>query len=403
MHTDTKALNTYLQKCNYSDKVGPYLNSELFCTGAKNYQHLEYDPVINSRAHKVGNRSQISTKKLKTQYFKFVTNLAYKDSLDDDDRLSLTYYLLLQDRIDEAIKMFSTVDIMGNDDLTCQLQYDYISAYLDFFNTDITLARDIAEKYVDYPLPDWDKKFKNIRSQISDIDDNTFTIDGEDDKQEKLKGIYCFRLLTVEKHFSYDIFEDQIHLEHRNLDSEEAKLKVYMMDIELLFSSSPFMKKDLGQFSFIKPNIQEMISLKRKHEGEVPEEPERKRLKISKTVIDLPEKCKNKNVMIELSAEDDELSKVVPNFSNNLDVILYPRKGLLRVCTKDTDVPLPGCYIKVFAKSTAEKFHKDGYTDLRGVFDYRTTRNCNKSVNKFAILILTETHGSTIKEVDNKY
>jgi hypothetical protein len=44
-------------------------------------------------------------------------------------------------------------------------------------------------------------------------------------------------------------------------------------------------------------------------------------------------------------------------------------------------------------------FFKDGYTDLRGRFDYVTKSQSNLSnINKFALFVLSEEHGSIIKE-----
>jgi hypothetical protein len=56
--------------------------------------------------------------------------------------MSAAYYLLLQDRIEEGRDMFARIDVtkmkneakaMGLVD-EAQLQYDYITAYLDFYN-----------------------------------------------------------------------------------------------------------------------------------------------------------------------------------------------------------------------------------------------------------------------------
>jgi len=45
------------------------------------------------------------------------------------------------------------------------------------------------------------------------------------------------------------------------------------------------------------------------------------------------------------------------------------------------------------------KFYKDGYTDLRGRFDY-TSLNTNEidRVSRFAILILSPTDGAVVRE-----
>lgn len=43
-------------------------------------------------------------------------------------------------------------------------------------------------------------------------------------------------------------------------------------------------------------------------------------------------------------------------------------------------------------------FFKDGYTDLRGRFDYVTkSRGTLNNLKKFALFVLSEEHGSVIK------
>ena len=45
------------------------------------------------------------------------------------------------------------------------------------------------------------------------------------------------------------------------------------------------------------------------------------------------------------------------------------------------------------------KFYKDGYTDLRGRFDY-TSLSTNELdfVKKFSLLVLSEEHGAVVRE-----
>ena len=45
------------------------------------------------------------------------------------------------------------------------------------------------------------------------------------------------------------------------------------------------------------------------------------------------------------------------------------------------------------------KFYKDGYTDLRGRFDYASVSTLDKQpISRFAVLVLSEEHGATIRE-----
>ena len=59
-------------------------------------------------------------------------------------------------------------------------------------------------------------------------------------------------------------------------------------------------------------------------------------------------------------------------------------------------------YVKVYAKLAdgSVKFHKDGYTDLRGRFDYVSVNTPERqAIERFAILVLSEDRGAAIREV----
>lgn len=92
--------------------------------------------------------------RFKEQYARFLEVMCYKRAPDVSDKLSMTYYLLLQDRVDEALLCFNKI----SKDVTtfstaCQIQYDYMAAYLDLFNDSPTLAPKIAAKHANYPVP----------------------------------------------------------------------------------------------------------------------------------------------------------------------------------------------------------------------------------------------------------
>jgi hypothetical protein len=62
---------------------------------------------------------------------------------------------------------------------------------------------------------------------------------------------------------------------------------------------------------------------------------------------------------------------------------------------------LPATYVKVYARDRggAVSFYKDGYTDLRGWFDYATlSTNELDSVERFAILVCSDHAGAAILE-----
>ena len=65
--------------------------------------------------------------------------------------------------------------------------------------------------------------------------------------------------------------------------------------------------------------------------------------------------------------------------------------------------PIPRTYIKVYArlKDGRVTFYKDGYTDLRGRFDYASLSTDKLDhVQRFAILVLSDEYGAVIRESD---
>jgi hypothetical protein len=74
---------------------------------------LEYNPMINSRAHKIGkdNQRHILNKTFRQTYDQFLQTMALKRELSFEDKMVYVYYLQLQDRIPEAIKLFNQLEL----------------------------------------------------------------------------------------------------------------------------------------------------------------------------------------------------------------------------------------------------------------------------------------------------
>lgn len=82
------------------------------------------------------------------------------------------YYLQLQDRIPEAIKLFKKLDIK-NLEHSLKIQYDYLSAYFDIFTgaeDGYKIARTIIREYDNYPVQNWKMMFLAIEDLINDFD-----------------------------------------------------------------------------------------------------------------------------------------------------------------------------------------------------------------------------------------
>jgi len=73
---------------------------------------LEYDAMINARAHKIGQTGghKILNRTLRETYDNFLQSLACKRRMSYEDRLIMIYYFQLQDRIKEACSLFQALD-----------------------------------------------------------------------------------------------------------------------------------------------------------------------------------------------------------------------------------------------------------------------------------------------------
>jgi hypothetical protein len=84
-----------------------------------------------------------------------------------------------------------------------------------------------------------------------------------------------------------------------------------------------------------------------------------------------------------------------------MNVRLLESYGQLLAVDSATGKGLPKVYVKVYARHAdgTVKFRKDGYTDLRGRFDYASVSTPEpQPITRFAILALSEDRGALIQE-----
>jgi hypothetical protein len=65
--------------------------------------------------------------------------------------------------------------------------------------------------------------------------------------------------------------------------------------------------------------------------------------------------------------------------------------------------PLSKVYVKCFSKNNSSqvKFYKDGYTDMRGTFDYASLNlESQKGISKFALLVSSKENGAKLLQVN---
>ncbi|MBF0502442.1 MAG: hypothetical protein HQM09_20055 [Candidatus Riflebacteria bacterium] len=396
-HNDLAPAREFMKHSAYAQMCGLVIESPLLTLNPVErftYQHREYLPLVNPRAHQLGKQRKILNKQLFDQYNMLLSCLQYKRALDDADRLAVAYYMLLQDRIDEGAAFFAKVkqpDIVGS------IQYDYMKAWLAFCNEKPGEARETALKYQEYPVDKWRNFFRDVLAQADEIEGRAAkVIDSEDRDQNQT------RLADTEPSFDFVVENRKIAIQWANL--ENVRVNYYLMDLELLFSRNPFVQEVTGQFSVIRPNESVEVALVPGAGNPATAAPTASgtaaNVVATRTMtMDLPEKYRDSNVMIEITASGVTHAKAY--YPNSLGVQVIEKYGQVRVGEGKSGAPLARAYIKVYArmKGGEVRFYKDGYTDLRGRFDYASLSTSElDDVERFSILVLSEKHGSIVRE-----
>ncbi len=379
-HNDAPAIRQYLQFVDdFVRQCGDWLDSPLLTIDPivrKTYEQMDYRPLVNARVGQFKRNREILNDRFLAQYERLLKILSYRRQLDDTDLMTITYYLLLQDRVDEALAFFGRVNA---DRLETRLQYDYLAAYLDFSKSQPKQARQIAARYADYPVERWREAFANVVNQADEINRPEVKVaDNQDRTQLQTSEAAATPALD------FTIEAKKVRLDYQRLKTVEVSY--YLMDIELLFSRNPFVQGESKQFAQIVPNVTQTV--------ELPAD-------ATQFAFDLPEELVNSNVLVEIAGAGVARSQVY--YSNALGVQLTENYGQVRVTLPDKQTPLAKVYVKVYARLQGGevRFYKDGYTDLRGRFDY-TSLNTNELdvVERFALLILSEDRGAIIREAN---
>lgn len=397
----TEPMNGFLNQC------GRYFANSLITLDPierRSYEHLEYSPLVNQRAHRVGSEWRVANPAVLQEYTQLLHILAFKPQLDAMDSMSVTYFLFLQDRVEEALARFKAIDATK---LPTRLQHDYFQCYAAFYEGELASARGIAAKYADHPVPRWKTLFADVTSQLDEIEGKDVE-GGETGKPDREKQ--QAELAASEPSFDFKVENKTIALNWRNLG--EVTLNYYLMDPEFSFSSNPFVSQDSGRFSIIKPNKTATQELPKGRDT---------------LEVALPAEYAKANVLVEVIGAGQR--KTQAYHANTLKLSLAENYGRLETRDSTNDKPLPKAYVKVYAKlkNGTLRFFKDGYTDLRGRFDYASLNGSENvvprpvpyeaapangldyqmlkpaelnEIEKLALLVLSDTHGATVKEVN---
>ena len=379
-HNVTGVVREYLKhREDFLSQCGRWIDCELVSLDPVErhwYQHLEYAPLVNARTHQLGRERSILNDRFRSQYDGFLWLSAYKPELNDEDQLAVAAYLFLQDRIDEALAWLEKVDA---NQLTTRLQYDYLAAYAALYRGDVAEAGRISTARLEHPVDRWRERFAAVDAQVKEIRGAGDALTDEETRDGQME-----KLGEKDPFLELSAIGREAKLNHRNLDA--VTVNYYEMDLEFLFSSKPFVSGESGQFSFVQPNFSEKKQL--------PDDG-------ADLKFIVPERFASKNVLVEVIGGGRTDSVAV--YSNDLKVQLSGSYGRLEVMDETTGKPLPKTYVKVYARMDDGnvRFFKDGYTDLRGRFDY-VSLNTNEldNVDELSLLVMSEEHGSLVREVD---
>jgi hypothetical protein len=376
MHRDADATREYLRHATeFLQGCGMAIESPLVTIDPverKAYQHLELDPLVHPRAHRLGGQRVIGNNHLAQQYGALMNLLGYHARLDSEDWLTVTYYLLLQDRIEEALGSFAKVDATQ---IATRVQYDYLQAYLCFFTGDVQKARSTAQRYGDYAVPHWQKRFAEVLSQLDEAEGKAGPATTEV-TQDSLAATAPSLELAIDGR--------SVLLSYKNLD--QCEVRYYELDVEFAFSAQPFADANGTTAAFVQPNLREVRELDKAK---------------TELAFELPQQFHQKNVLVEIRGAG--LVRSRQYFANALSVRFLESYGQVAVTEPGTNNPLSKTYVKVFARLAdgTVRFHKDGYTDLRGRFDYASlSDDPNSGATRYAVLVLSEQRGAVIREMN---
>tara|TARA_R110002049_G_scaffold4601_4_gene31941 strand:+ start:203827 stop:210162 length:6336 start_codon:yes stop_codon:yes gene_type:complete len=404
-HRDESALSQYLSMRNdLIDRVGPVLRSPLLNVdpiARRKHELLEYAPLVRARIHRLGEENEILNPTFLNQYREFMRVLSHRQNVESDEALVLSYYLLIQNRITEAIKTFDAIDAVA---VSAKLQYDYMKAYLAMHRGNVAVAQQLARQHADHPVPRWRARFRElglhlqqqkdlmVREQLVSLDKST----SEDDSAPTdgiIQGSGDLALMdrdrrqqtasTMQPDVGVRVEGNTLRIDHRN--AKDVTMNLYGVDLELLFSKAPFVREDLQRMAMVRPMQSETITFD------------------DETGVgryELNENLQRQTLLVEVVAGASRSTALF--YGGRITTYVSESFGQLQTTDVATSRPISTAYVKVYAKYPGGdvRFYKDGYTDARGRFDYASVSAADaKGAERFAILVMSEEEGATLHDV----
>lgn len=374
LHHDAPRIRVWLRSLGAALLgAGPALDMiDLDAEALGTYEHLELSPLINARAHRLGNRVKILNDGLSAQYGRFLDLVQHRPRPTPEDLLAAAAYFLAQDRVEAAAAALARVDRTAIAD---RMQHDYLAAYTACIFGDVRGARALATPWRDHPVDRWRHRFGALLAMLDEVEGAAPAIVDPRSREQQHADLAA-------KQPTFEIALDREGVLIRSQHLATLELRFFEMDIELLFSRQPFVQSDVSRFSFIEPGHRELLD-KPPTEHRLP----------------WPAALRGKNVVVEAVGAGQRKAKV--HYANDLATTVANQVGQVRVARASDHAALPATYVKVYARKQggAIAFYKDGYTDLRGAFDYATLSTSDlDQVERFAILVCSDASGAAILE-----
>lgn len=345
------------------------------------FQIMEYWPLTAPRAH----HHTLANEYFQTQYREYLKCAFYRsysvESMTATDKMTGVYYFLIQNRVQDALELFEQIK-EGNAREISAFTYDYLRAYLAFYSqdvTEITKASELCDDYLAMILtPSKKAMWQGVQDYLNELKDPNFASEMFDNTTDA--DISAARA----KRLNCEVNDDQtITINYKNI--ENVEINFYQTDIEFQFSTAPFRQQN-NAFNFVAPTETLPVTLDKSQRSQT---------------IDLPPTLHDKSSVVEVIGGGKTVSR--PNYDNRLRIEISARLRQIRVFNKENGQAIAKAYVKVYGQtpdSPDGRFIKDGYTDLRGRFDYASVSSDELDfVKALAILVLSPSAGADVLEV----
>mmetsp|Transcript_34673 Transcript_34673/g.56515 ORF Transcript_34673/g.56515 Transcript_34673/m.56515 type:complete len:399 (-) Transcript_34673:226-1422(-) len=368
------------------------------------YRHVEFFKrdenilaLFNARIHR-NNLLLQKQQRFHVVYRSFLVRLLFGSSgvpsMSLEDRFCAIFYLIAQNRVQLAKQVFASVD--GKLARKCSpMLYDYVSLFLTLFEATGEKAlekQDLVHKWLAAKLPTTKRQlWLAAKQQLDELQNRTKTMQ----QFKEAENARAEKAAVPRLNFVIDASKKEVRVKSKNV--LQATLHFYAIDIEELFSNAPFTAgKDA--LSYVVPTASVPIKIG------APAAATSSDADSQETKVAFPKGVNEKsNFALEVLANNGGVRVAKTQYNHLLNVEFSVQRGEMFVANF-SKFPLAQAYVKVFLSTPKNRrgfFLKDGYTDLRGRFQYLATNaSIPETADKVAILVVSENCGANIYYTD---